>query len=227
MLWLGLLPASAEIYRWVDESGTHHYTDRPEEVPPEFLAQALGEGALEGLSLEGLNVLPGEADGTDAGSRFQVPDFEGDPTEALQGFLKSAGPGLVAAAIFMSLLVIGLFFAVGAAFLLLACRVIGHPSPGFKKAYGVVIVQTLAGALAGPGFIVLAGPPPMELSGMLTYQLASSALGLTVNALVIRGMISDHWGRSFVIAIVSLLLLFGVGIALGLLVPLLLVIAAV
>ena len=220
---------SAAIYKWVDEAGTPHFTDRIEEVPPEFLREAmspeeLGEAPFN--QIEGLNVLPGEADGTDAG---QMPVVT-DPSEMqaqLEGWLENAGGGLLAGIVLGTLVVAGIGFAFMAALLLLACKVVGEDSPGFKKAYGIVIVQTLAGLLATPGLILIAGTPdPTDLGGSLRVQLASMALSVIVNALVLRGMLTDTATRALVIAVVTLLVTFGIGIALGVGVALLVAILA-
>ena len=213
-LVLGVSPGGAEIYRWVDEHGTPHYTDRSEEVPPHFLHQ--GSPA----QLDELNLLPGAGDGTDTG--FSLPDFDAvnlDSPEALKAYVENAGAVLMAGAVFVALVLIGLLFAFAAWVLLLACRVVGQDSPGFKKAYGIVIVQTLAGALAAPGLVVLAGEPA-DLAGAIAVQVAGLALGVVVNALVLRGMLTESVSRAFTLAVVALLLVFGIGLVAGIGIPL-------
>ncbi|MDP6540990.1 MAG: DUF4124 domain-containing protein [Planctomycetota bacterium] len=228
-LLLATTPAGAEIYRWVDESGTTHYTDRSEGVPPQFRRHALtGDeiGRIPFNQLDGLNVLPGAADGTDAGET--PPSFDPanlDNVEALKTYIEGAGAVVFGAAVFAALALIGLFFAFSAWVLLLACKVVGQDSPGFKKAYGIVIVQTLAGALAAPGLVVLAGEPS-DLRGAIAVQGAGMVLGLVVNALVLRGMLTQSVPRAFVIAVVSLLLVFGIGLVAGIGIPLFIAILA-
>lgn len=222
-LVLGVSPARAEIYHWVDERGTPHYTDRSEEVPPQFLHQTMtgGEiGRIPSNPLDGLNLLPGAGDGTDTGRT--PPSF--DPAnlqspEALKAYIESAGAVLMAGAVFVALVMIGLLFAFAAWVLLLACRVVGRDSPGFKKAYGIVIVQTLAGALAAPGLVVLAGEPA-DLGGAIAVQIAGLALAVGVNALVLRAMLTESVWRAFVLAVVALLLVLGIGLVAGISIPL-------
>ena len=238
----------AEIYRWVDANGTPHFTDRPEEVPPAFRDQIVGKAApadvpfnpLDGLSdglldgFGGLDILPGEADGTTAGQApadWETPELSGEMAQQAQAWLKTAGAALMAGVIFVGLVVAGLFVAISALFLRMGCRVVGQERPGFKKAYGIVLVQLLAGALVGPGLVLVAGSGEAKnLSGIVTYQLASFGLGLLVNALVLRGMLTDSFPRALGIAIVTMLIILGVGLTLGIglaiLIPLLVAAAA-
>ncbi len=229
--------AQAEIYRWVDANGTHHYTDRAEEVPPAFRDQVLGREEIEDLpfsQLEGLSVLPGEADGTAAGETpegWNTPELSGDMLEQAQAWTEDADAAVIAGILFALLAMIGLLVAISALFLLMGCRVVGQESPGFKKAYGIVLVQAVAGALAGPGLVLVAGPTePTDVAGALGYQLASIGLSILVNALVLRAMLTDSFPRALGIAVVTLLLVIGVGIAVGIglaiLIPLLAVAAA-
>ncbi len=222
-------PASAAIYKWVDENGTTHYTDRIEGVPPEFRPDAMSQDDLASIpfnQLDGLNVLPGEADGTDAGT---VP-MSADPAELqaqLDAFLEGAGASLLAGFALALLVMAGLVFALMAWMLLIACRVVGEDSPGFKKAYGIVIVQTLAGMLAAPGMILVAGTPdPTDVGAALRFQAATVALSVMINALVLRGMLTDSATRALVVAVVTILVSLGIGLVLGLGVALLALVLA-
>lgn len=217
-----LSATAAQIYRWVDSNGTPHFTDRPEEVPPAFRDQLAGneasaDGPFAGMGVfDGLDILPGEADGTTVG---QTPAGGGNPQEMAehaQTWLKAAGAGVVAVVIVFGLVMVGLFVALLALLLLLGCRVVGQERPGFKKAYGIVLVQMLAGALVAPGVVLVAGPgQATDVGGVATYQLASFGLGLLVNALVLRGMLTRSFLRALGIAVVTMLINFGVGLALG------------
>ncbi|MBW2242709.1 MAG: DUF4124 domain-containing protein [Deltaproteobacteria bacterium] len=232
-----LSAASAEIYRWVDANGTPHYTDRAEEVPPGFREQLLGRGSPgspQNNSFDGLALLPGEADGTSAGQApegWQTPEMPGELAEQAQVWLETAGAALIGGLIFMGLVAFGLFVAISALFLLMGCRVVGQERPGFKKAYGIVLVQLLAGALVAPGLVLVAGPGESTgLGGLVAYQAVSASLGILVNALVLRGMLTDSFLRALGIAVVTMLIIIGIGITLGvgmaILVPLLVVAAA-
>lgn len=220
-----LAAKGAQIYRWVDSNGTPHFTDRPEEVPPAFRDQlagneALADGPFAGMGVfDGLDILPGEADGTTVGQTPAGggnPQLSGEMAEHAQAWLKTAGAAVMAGVIFFGLVMVGLFVALSALFLLLGCRVVGQERPGFKKAYGIVLVQMLAGALVGPGVVLVAGPgEATDVGGVATYQLASFGLGLLVNALVLRGMLTDSFLRALGIAVVTMLIILGVGLALG------------
>ncbi|MCP5055184.1 MAG: DUF4124 domain-containing protein [bacterium] len=231
-----LSAANAEIYRWVDANGTHHYTDRAEEVPPAFRGQLQRQGAPGGSGLtaiDGLDILPGEADGTSAGQAsegWETPELPGELAEQAQAWLETAGAALIGGLIFFGLVVFGVFVAISALFLLIGCRVVGQERPGFKKAYGIVLVQMLAGALVAAGLVLVAGPgETTDLGGLVAYQAVSGGLGILVNALVLRGMLTDSFLRALGIAIVTMLIIIGVGITLGIgmaiLVPLLVVAA--
>ena len=58
LLAFGAADASAEIYRWVDENGTPHFTDQIEEVPPEH-GPRTGDAADATPSRGSLNVVAG------------------------------------------------------------------------------------------------------------------------------------------------------------------------
>ena len=222
-------PGGAAIYKWVDEKGTTHYTDRIEGVPPEFRPDAMSQDDLATIpfnQLDGLNVLPGEADGTDAGT---LP-MSTDPAEMqaqLDAFIEEAGASLMAGFALAVLVMAGLVFALMAWMLLIACRVVGEDGPGFKKAYGIVIVQTLAGMLAAPGMILVAGTPdPTDMGAAIRFQAATVALSVIINALVLRGMLTDSASRALVLAVVTILVSIGIGLVLGVGIALLAVVLA-
>ncbi len=232
LLALGLFtsPASAEIYRWVDAQGTSHYTDRPEEVPPEFRKQILGAEEMESIpfnQLDGLNVLPGEATSPkEKPGAAEVP-FNLQSTQDVEAWFDAAGPVLIGGVALAMLVVIGLMFAFTAWILLMACKVVGQDHPGFKKAYGIVIVQFLGGLLATPGLVLLVGQPEAtDISGLIRFQAGSAVLGILVNALVLRGMLTETFPRALGISIVAILIMVGIGIVLGVGVPLLVMILA-
>ncbi len=218
-LVVGLSPASAEIYGWVDAQGTSHYTDRVEEVPAEARDRALGAEQLAEIpfnEIEGLDVLPGEADGTDAG---RSPALRGASPAELKQWLAGAGVAVLVEAALSALVMFGLVIAFGALLLQWACRLVGQEISGFKKAYGIVIVQMLAGALAAPGLVLVAGvPDSSDLAATLRLQVGGMALSFLVNALVLRGMLTRTLPRAFGVAAVTVLLTLAVGLVLGVLV---------
>ncbi len=229
LLLAGARPASAKIYHWVDKAGVPYFTDRAEEVPPAYRDQVVNyEEALERSSrinvIEGLN--PPSADGADSpGSGAEpgiprsampemeeLPGFAADPTEMLE---RLQGP-VMAVAIALTLVVLGFLFAFTAMGLLVGCRLVGQDSPGFKKAYGIVIVQFLAGLVAGPGVVAIFGQPSVaDMGALLRLQALNLGIFLLVHSAVLRGMLCDTLGKSIVLALVTNLVLLGFAILLG------------
>jgi hypothetical protein len=230
VLLMGAGGASAKIYHWVDSAGTPHFSDRVEDVPPAYRDQIEDyQEELEASSrvniIEGLNqpdpssgAAPGE--GTDWGAGptampdiGQLPDFASDPTAFVE---KIRGP-MIAIVVVLSLLLLGFILAFMAMALLLSCRLIGQASPGFAKAYGIVIVQFLAGLVVGPGVVVIFGQPDVtDLGGMLRLQAINLGVLLLVHAVVLRGMLCDSMGKSIGLALVVNLVVIGLGFLLGL-----------
>jgi hypothetical protein len=223
-------PVSAKIYHWVDKAGTPHFTDRVEDVPPAYRHQVLdfedeAEESSQFNIIEGLNGPSQQPDGeANQGMEFGTPpsaipemgDFPGlaaDPTQMLD---RLKGPMMVLA-ILLTLVVFGFLFAFMAMALLVGCRLVGQESPGFKKAYGIVIVQFLAGTVVGPGAVAVLGQPSVaDLGGMLRLQVVSMGIFLLVHAAVLRGMLCDSMGKSIGLAIVVNLVVLGLAFLLGL-----------
>jgi hypothetical protein len=221
---------SAKIYHWTDETGTPHFSDRAEDVPAAYRDQ-IGDYAeeLEKTNrvniIEGLNA-PSAHPGAEAGEGGEynpppsavpeigeLPGFAADPTEMLD---RLRGP-MVALAVVLTLVVCGFLFAFMAMALLIGCRFVGQESPGFKKAYGIVIVQFLAGLVAGPGVVAVFGEPNVaDLGSMLRLQALTMGIFLLVHAAVLRGMLCDTVGKSIGLAIVVNLVVLGLGVLLGL-----------
>jgi hypothetical protein len=221
---------SARIYHWVDDAGTPHFSDRVEDVPAAYRDQILDyQRELDQSSrlniIEGLNQRsqpPNTA--PDPGLEIpappsampqigELPDFAADPTEMLE---RLKGP-MMALAVVLTLVVFGLLFAFMTMALLVGCRLVGQESPGFKKAYGIVIVQFLAGLVAGPGVIAIFGQPNLvDLGGLLRLQAINMGIFLLVHAAVLRGMLCDSIGKSIVLAIVVNLVVLVLGFLLGL-----------
>jgi hypothetical protein len=221
---------SAKIYHWTDEAGTPHFTDRAEDVPAAYRDQ-IGDYSeeLEKTSrvniIEGLNP-PSAYPGAEAEQEAEygappsavpeigeLPGFAADPTEMLD---RLRGP-MIAVAIVLTLIVCGFLFAFMAMALLIGCRLVGQQSPGFKKAYGIVIVQFLAGMVAGPGVVAVFGEPNVgDLGSLLRLQALNMGIFLLVHAAVLRGMLCDSLGKSIGLAIVVNLVVLGLGVLFGL-----------
>jgi hypothetical protein len=229
-LLLGAGGVSAKIYHWVDKTGTPHFSDRAEEVPLAYRDQIVDyEEELEGSTrvniIEGLN-RPSPSSGTPLGEEVDysaspsampeigdLPDFAADPTELLE---KLRGP-MMALAVALTLVVCGFLLAFMAMALLVGCRLVGQASPGFKKAYGIVIVQFIAGLAIGPGVVVIFGQPDIsDLGSVLRLQAINLGALLLAHSAVLRGMLCDSMGKSIGLAIVVNLVLLGLAFLLGL-----------
>ena len=226
VLAVGLLAGSAEarIYRWVDAGGTPHFTDRPEEVPPPYRDQIHDdvEAELESVPFNILEGLDGpapspakpEAESDGAWSPSLPTGFDQKRAERMLEGMK--GPMMAIVAV-VALVMAGLMFALISLALLLGCRVVGQESPGFRKAYGIVIVQFLAGLVAGPGVVVAVGTPETaDLGALLRMQVLQLVVMLAVNAGVLRAMLCESTGRAVALAVVVNLVLLGFGLMLGL-----------
>lgn len=202
--------AEGRIYRWVDERGTPHFSDRPEEVPPAFRAQ--------------LGLPPSEpAEGGSAGAA--APRERSSDTEATPPW-KRFGEGsarevfeqmprkVLLTGLLLFLGMAGIVVALGAVVLLVACRLVGQESPGFRKAYGIVIVQLLAAMVVGPGIVVVTGGAQAS-EGRLDLQSLNAGVTLLVNAAVLRGMLCESFGRALVIAVMVVVVSIALGIALA------------
>ena len=227
VLVAGAGAASAKIYHWIDKAGTPHFSDRAENVPPAYRDQILDyQDELERSSrvnvIEGLNEpFPGaEADeGVAHGPSpsampeiGQLPGFAADPAEMVQ---RLRGP-VMALAVALTLVVLGFVVAFMTMALLVGCRLVGQESPGFKKAYGIVIVQFLAGMVAGPGVVAVFGEPQVsDLGGVLRLQALNMGIFLLVHSAVLRGMLCDSMGKSIALALVVNLVLLGLTLLLG------------
>jgi hypothetical protein len=221
---------SAKIYHWTDEAGTPHFSDRAEDVPAAYRDQ-IGDYAetlektrrvniIEGLNAPNAYPSAEAEEGVEhSPPPFAVPEigefpgFAADPTEMLD---RLRGPMIALAAV-LTLIVCGFLFAFLAMALLIGCRLVGQESPGFKKAYGIVIVQFLAGMVAGPGVVaVFSEPNVADLGSLLRLQALSMGVFLLVHAAVLRGMLCDSIGKSIGLAIVVNLVLLGLGVLFGL-----------
>jgi hypothetical protein len=217
--------ASAAVYRWVDEAGITHYSDRIEDVPP----------ALRGAYMEGDSHVP-------AGGNFQlVPGLNGPQTgpdgkplpaaqqrpldeKALMDLAAAAredgGPspdailaalgGSIALAlgIGVALLLVGI--AVAALFLVLACRLCREEKPRFARAFGTATLQILAAIPVGLVLFLILGPPPHGVA----LQAGQAGVGFLVNAGVVRGLLVPSFGKAALVTLVATVLTIAVSIAL-------------
>jgi hypothetical protein len=223
-------PVSAKIYHWVDKAGTPHFSDRAEDVPAAYrdqisnyeeeLEQSTRVNIIEGLNRPSQSPDAEGDQGVEYGSPpsafpeiGEFPGFAADP----KGMLDRLKGPMIVLAVLLTLVVCGFLFAFMTMALLVGCRLVGQESPGFKKAYGIVIVQFLAGMVAGPGVVAVFGEPNVsDLGGLLRLQALNMGIFLLVHSAVLRGMLCDSMGKSIVLAIVVNLVVLGFGFLLGL-----------
>jgi hypothetical protein len=213
-LSLGSVAGAAEderIYRWEDARGVPHFSDRAEDVPPAYRHQ-LG---LSDPEVPAHRPPEGAAEAARGGpEEAAVPAWKrfGDgPGRALE----DASTSLLVGGALAALVLAGLGMAFGAVVLLVACRLVGQESPGFRKAYGIVIVQFLAGLVVSPGVVVVLGPA-QSLSGLLGIQAVNAVATLGVHAAILRAMLCESFGRALGLALVVVLVSFVLGLVLGL-----------
>jgi len=221
-------PASADVFRWVDASGTPHFSDRPEDVPPEYRDQLEDGGAAAApKATSRFVVVPGLNNEPEDGVAVQPIDeatFEAEAWAALNdpdqggggltpdfGQLLKKGAPFVAGAIVVALIAIAIAFAIAALILKLACRICGEDPPGLGKGMGIVMLQSLAvGAL---GFIV--GLLTMGSGAGLEVQSAQFGAGVLIQAGVLRGMLIESYGKSLAVTAVTIGIQLAIGFAVG------------
>jgi hypothetical protein len=221
-------PASANVFRWVDASGTPHFSDRPEDVPPEYRDQLEDGGAaaspqatsrfvvvpgLNNVPEDGAPVQPIDEAAFEAEALAALSDFEqggGRLTPDIGSLLKQGAP-FVAGAIGVALVALGIVLAIAALILKLACRICGEEPPGLGKGMGIVLLQSLAvGAL---GFLVAL--LTMGSGSALQVQSAQFGTGVLIQAGVLRGMLIESYGKSLAVTAVTIGIQLAIGFALG------------
>jgi hypothetical protein len=227
----GASDVSARIYHWIDNAGREHFSDRVENVPAAYRDQ-IGAGEEEVERRGTVNIIQGMSQPApqalaEAGEAVepsspppavqeveeiaQLPGLAADPSEMLE---RLKGP-VIAFAVLLTLVVCGFLFAFLSMVLLLGCRLVGQESPGFKKAYGIVIVQFLAGLVASPAVVVVFGQPSIaDLGAVLRLQAINTGILLLLHSAVLRGMLCESIGKSIGLAIVVNLVLLGLAVLL-------------
>lgn len=220
-------PAAAKVYRWVDDGGTPHFSDRAEDVPPRYRYQL--EESFEGGPDAGASrfvVVPGlNRELPEDGQPVQQMDgaaFEAEAMAALAD-LEGGGPGLpdfrevlsaggptVAGFVLVLLVALAVFVAIAVFILRLACRICGEEPPAFGKGAGIVVAQSLASFAVGLLIGIFLGG-----SGSLQVQSASFGVGLLVQAGVLRGLLIESFGKSLAVTAVVLLIQLALGVVVG------------
>lgn len=226
---VGSSAASARIYHWKDARGLDHFSDRPEDVPPAYRDSAGMpldvEPELEAKSP--FSVLPG-LDGPDEGARdgdphpredgaFALPGFDAFPDREARAWLERVKGPMILVTGTLFLVMMGLLMAFATLPLLVACRMVGEPSPGFRKAYAIVLLQFVAGMAVAPGVVVVAGGSSLATLGdLLRLQALQLVAYLAVNTAVLRAMLCETVPRALGLAVVTGIVLVLLGIVLGL-----------
>jgi hypothetical protein len=216
---------SAAVYRWVDESGITHYSDRIEDVPP-----ALRSAYMEGDShvptggnfqrVPGLNGPQMGPDGKPLPAAQQRPLDEKALLDLARAAGEDGGPSpdaLLAAlggSIALALGIVGVLLLVGIAiaalFLVLACRLCREEKPPFGRAFGTATLQILAAIPVGLVLFLILGPPPHGLA----LQAGQAGVGFLVNTGVVRGLLVPTFGKAALVTLVATVLTVVVSIAL-------------
>jgi hypothetical protein len=201
VLVAGPVPAPAEIYRWTDEQGVERFSDRIENVPEAYRKDVTrdlrsAERVAPDPPPEAPAAVPPAEDPLPLPG-VQLPD--GAPTDWAAPLLAFG----VAAAIAAAVVGIGLWLALAAFALRLACRLVGEEVPSFARACGVSAVQMAAGVALG---VVLAGVALLGLAepASLAFQGVQMLATFLVNAGVIAAMLGLGFGRALVIALLAL-----------------------
>jgi hypothetical protein len=215
-----LVAASAgegAVYRWTDERGTPHYSDRPEDVPPRFRdqlrapADVLSEAPPINV-LPGLNPPTAAPEGSASDGAGATPGGQAGPGLP-DGFLagrdwRQLGPKAIGLVLGAGLLIILLVCGFGGAILLLACRICREESPGFPRAFAISFAQLIAGGASFALLVLLFGVG-------LESQAGGFVLNLSLSAGILRGMHCETFTKAAVVSLVSLVVSWGVGLVLS------------
>jgi hypothetical protein len=215
-------PSRAEIYRWVDRSGNTRFSDRIEDVPPEWRKNveeqiranagddpAPAPAAQKPAPPAARPALPAAI--APAPAKAQVQPAHG-PLAARLPWL--AGFGVAA----LLAIFVGVFLA---SFLLwgwllqLATRLCGEETPSFPRALGILVVQALVGIGIGLTEFLLLGAAGVGTSGP-AIQGMQGLIGFGANAVVLARMQQLGLGKAAAIELVLIAISVGIGIAIAL-----------
>ena len=215
--------AAAQIFHWVDDTGTSHYTDRLEEVPPRYRNDVAD--IEEALREETVNQASGRVDPV-APAAHQEPEepalpegFDPAALEELQAMMEqdggiarmlgAMGAGLIVLGLLGFLVGIGVVTAFSSLMLILACRLVGAEPPGFVKGMGIAGAQLVANVAVG---VVLALVIGLERSQGAAFQGASFAWSFVIYAGLLHALHGTGFGTSLLVSVVATVLAVGVGI---------------
>lgn len=230
--WLLLataLPAGAEIYRWEDERGVSHFSDRIEDVPPawrEDQQEALRRDAPVNLIESLSRPQTADAGGAAAGGAAAPKTGGASARRGADAILPALPAGLgIGVALLIALVAVALGLLLYAWVLRVACRVCGAEPPAFGRALAAVGVQLLAGIGLGIALGIGALTTGLAASHGLAFQLGQAVVSMVLNAAVLVWMeICDGFVQALVVTVVAALItlvltvavVFGLAILFGL-----------
>ncbi len=211
-LLLAVGESRAQVYQWLDGEGTPHFSDRPEDVPPQYRDQ-LANPKDPFSDAPPLNVMPGlngpkvPEDGASAAAPVARPQ----PTDL--GELVKMGwgqmtPSQIALGIAVVIFLVALVCAFAAALLMVACRICRDEPLPFGRGMGISFAQLLGGGAVFGLFALALGAGAASQSG-------SFVANVFLSAGILRGMHSESFGKALVVSLMSLVLSTVVGFALG------------
>lgn len=218
---LGMLlcsPASAEMWKYVDENGVPHFTDSLERVPHRLRDNATEiTGKIEergSVIVPGLNGPSAEAFPTNEwdGETEPDPDVLSAQLEEMMGdnALGLLGAG-IAGFVGIMLLMLPIGLAINALYLMLACKIAAPETPNFSRAFIISGVQFLAslvaGIASGIGQCALGAVSPETADSGLLNAVGGLA-SLAINASLLGSMLAIGFWRGVGVMVVQWLLVF-------------------
>jgi len=223
LLSLGAVaPSRAEIYRWVDRSGNTRFSDRIEDVPPEWrknVEEQIRANAGDDPAPTPAAKKPAPPAARPAPPATIVPAPARAPVQPAAGPLAARLPWLAGFGVPTLLAILaGVAFA---SFLLwgwllqLATRLCGEEKPSFPRALGILVVQMLVGIGLGLTEFLLLGAAGVGTSSP-AFQGVQGVIGFGANAVVLARMQQLGIGKAAAIELVLVAISVGFGIALAL-----------
>lgn len=214
--------ARAEIYHWTDATGTPHFSDRAEDVPPEYrqqLPEALRSPATDAAKPSAGKAKPGLLARTLSAVRPEHAASRSSSTSrgsaagrldlSKLAVLRHLGLGTWLA-IFVG--VIGFSFVFYALLIQLACRICREEVPALGRALAVTGVEAVLGV--GLAIIELA---ILGMAGAVNSPLVkgvNALLGFATNVAVLRAMLGQTLGKAIAVQLVTVVVSLAIGVAL-------------
>lgn len=205
-------PARAAIYHWTDSGGTPHFSNRPEDVPPQYRGQLPPKLRAE---LEHPPAAPARSKAKPgflsrilsahhpkaAPERTSRPRPDAAKLASKMAFLRHLGVGGILA-IALGMVVFSFLFY---AFLIrLACRICGESVPSLGRAAAVVGVQFVAGIGLGILEAAVLGMAGGGLSPVV--RGVNTLLGFSLNVWILRSMLGQTLGKALAVELVSIVI---------------------